>query len=440
MPKIIHENWMLGQRGVNLVERIVLDMGFTWEATRVDAGIDGQIEIRDPATGAMKNWILRAQVKERQSFIRETAESFEFVCDEADLGYWLGGTTPNILIVCRPSTDEAYWISIREYFRDPAARKSRRALFNKQKNRFCKDSASEFVALARPKDSGLYLEPPHKSEVLHANLLPVTRLPKCVYLAETKFRQHREVFVVLQHDGAAGLGEFILRRKEIVSVHDLSQPVWKDVCDATTVQEFSFSDWAEELLEERDSEVRDLLHRCLDEMTWRMGMKFNGKDRCFYFRKSEHQKHVRKRVRSLTREMPRGLVTEYYSGKPPQLRGYKHAAFRGEFRKFGERWFLEVTPTTFYTVDGKRRKSNSDQLRKGIKQIERHAAVSGHMQMWSELLAETQQTELLGRPYEHLAFDRWEQCICPASLPEQLWKARAAADDAAVDQFLRLNL
>jgi len=115
MPKIIHENWMQGQRGVNLVERIVLGMGFTWEATRVDAGIDGQIEIRDPTTGAMKNWILRAQVKERETFIRETGESFEFVCEEKDLDYWLGETTPNILIVCRPSTDEAYWISIRDW-------------------------------------------------------------------------------------------------------------------------------------------------------------------------------------------------------------------------------------------------------------------------------------------------------------------------------------
>src|SRR5439155_5170898 len=145
MSKIIHENWIQGQRGVNFVERVVLDMGFTWEATRVDVGVDGQIEIRDPTTGAMKNWILRAQVKERQSFVRETPESFEFVCDEDDLSYWLGGTTPNILIVCRPSTNEAYWISIRDYFRDPVVRKSRRVLFDKRKNRFSKDSAPELI-------------------------------------------------------------------------------------------------------------------------------------------------------------------------------------------------------------------------------------------------------------------------------------------------------
>lgn len=440
MSKIIHENWIQGQRGVNFVERVVLDMGFTWEATRVDVGVDGQIEIRDRTTGAMKNWILRAQVKERQSFVRETPESFEFVCDEDDLSYWLGGTTPNILIVCRPSTNEAYWISIRDYFRDPVVRKSRRVLFDKRKNRFSKDSAPELIALARPRDSGLYLEPPRRPEALHANLLPVTRLPKYVYIAQTKFRRHREIFAVFSHDGIYGMGEFILRRKEIISVHDLARQEWKDVCDATTVQPLSFPEWANEDVEEREGEVRELLHRCLDAMTWRMGMKFDGKDYCFYFRKPEKQKEVRKRIRSQVREMPRGLVTEYYSGNPRQLRGYKHAAFRGEFREFGERWFLEVTPTTFYTIDGRRRKANSDQLRKGIKQIERHAAVSGHMRMWSELLAESQQTEFLGAPYKHLAFSPWEKLIVPVSLPEKAWKARAAADETAVDEFLRLNL
>jgi hypothetical protein len=440
MAKYIHENWMQGQRGVNLVEKIVLDMGFTWEATRVDAGIDGQIEIRDPTTGAMKNCILRAQVKERLSFVRETPESFEFVCDENDLDYWLGGTTPNILIVCRPSCDEAYWISIRDYFRDPEARKSRRIVFDKEKNLFSKDSGPDLVALARPKDSGLYLEPPRQPEALHANLLPVTRVPTYVYTADTRFRRHRPVFDVFKEDKIFGLGEFILRRKEIISVHDLHDLQWKKICDTTTVQRFSFPEWADEDLEERESEVRELLHRCLDGLTWKMGMKFNGKDHCFYFRKSEQQREVRKKVRSTTKDVPRGLVTEYHSGKPRQLRGYKHAAFQGEFRKFGERWFLEVTPTTFYTFDGKRRKANSDQLRKGIKQLERHAAVSGHMRMWSELLADSQQTEFLSAPYPYLAFGPWEKLTVPVSLPEQAWKARAAADEAAVDEFLRLNL
>ncbi len=440
MPKFIPENWIKGQRGVNLVEKIVLDMGFTWEATRVDAGIDGQIEIRDLTTGALKNWILRAQVKERQSFLGETADSFSFICDENDLDYWLGGTTPNILIVCRTSTNEAYWVSLRDYFLDGDRRKSRRVVFRKHENRFSKDSAADLVALARPRDSGLYLQPPRQPEVLHANVLPVTRLPENVYIAETRFRKHGPIFAILNADKLFGNGEFILRRNEIISVHDLRHHQWSKVCETATAQPTSFKEWAEEDLEERESEVRELLHRCLDALTWKMGMRFNGKDHCFYFRKPEQQKEVRKNIRSKSKEARRGLVVEYYSGTPRRLRGYKHAAFRGEFRRFGEEWFLEVTPTTFYTFDGKRRKANSDQLRKGIKQIERHAAVSGHMKMWSELLAETEQTEFLDTSYRHLALGRWQELTLPVSLPEKAWKARASADEAAVDKFLELNL
>ncbi len=41
--KKIHKNSLLGQRGINLIERRVLEMGFIWYPTgSVEAGIDGQ--------------------------------------------------------------------------------------------------------------------------------------------------------------------------------------------------------------------------------------------------------------------------------------------------------------------------------------------------------------------------------------------------------------
>ena len=45
MSKKIHNNDILGQQGINLIEQIVLDMGFMWYPTGgVEAGIDGTIE------------------------------------------------------------------------------------------------------------------------------------------------------------------------------------------------------------------------------------------------------------------------------------------------------------------------------------------------------------------------------------------------------------
>ncbi len=48
--KKILDNSLLGQRGLNLIEKIVLEMGFIWTAGTIEAGIDGIIETRDPAT------------------------------------------------------------------------------------------------------------------------------------------------------------------------------------------------------------------------------------------------------------------------------------------------------------------------------------------------------------------------------------------------------
>ena len=108
--KKISRSDIIGDKGIALIHRLVLDMGFVWNATGLEAGIDGYIEIRDDTTGEVTNCVLQVQSKATAaSFTAETPDTFEFVCDERDLGYWLGGNSPVILIVSRPDTNEAYW-------------------------------------------------------------------------------------------------------------------------------------------------------------------------------------------------------------------------------------------------------------------------------------------------------------------------------------------
>lgn len=127
MPgKTIHVNTIKGQQGINLIEAIVYDMGFVWYPTgQVEAGIDGYLEIRDPVTGAVTNSIIQVQSKATdRPFVAASEISFEYQCDAEDLKYWMAGNAPVILIVARPSTREAYWVAIKEYFSDPVRLKS----------------------------------------------------------------------------------------------------------------------------------------------------------------------------------------------------------------------------------------------------------------------------------------------------------------------------
>src|SRR5688572_13495263 len=100
--KIVRPQAITGQRGANLIERVVLEMGCTWVATpgAFDAGIDGNIELRDPNTSAMLNTVVRVQSKATlAAFNGETPKHLEYTCDERDLAYWLSGNTPVVLVV-----------------------------------------------------------------------------------------------------------------------------------------------------------------------------------------------------------------------------------------------------------------------------------------------------------------------------------------------------
>ena len=82
-----------------------------------DAGIDGFIEIRRTDTNEATNFILQVQSKATiREWENESSEGFDFRCEERDLAYWLQGNAPVILVVSRPESRKAYWVSIKGYF------------------------------------------------------------------------------------------------------------------------------------------------------------------------------------------------------------------------------------------------------------------------------------------------------------------------------------
>jgi hypothetical protein len=145
---------------------------YSWHDRRVDAGIDGEIDLRDPATEVALNRLILVQSKAKdQPFTRETATSFEFLCSPAYLAYWMDGNAPVLLVCSHPSTDEAWWVSIRDYFADPTRRASLRVHFDKRTMRFDASAATALFDLAMPAECGLYLPPPPRRELLTSNLL-----------------------------------------------------------------------------------------------------------------------------------------------------------------------------------------------------------------------------------------------------------------------------
>ena len=133
-----------GHKGVLLIDGVVTKMGwlFTPTLAHTDGGVDGFIEIRRNETNELTNLILQVQSKATsKDWVAETDDSFEFRCSDRDLAYWLQGNTPVILIVSRPDTNEAYWISVKDYFKGLPARKAKKIRFDKRANRFDENAA-----------------------------------------------------------------------------------------------------------------------------------------------------------------------------------------------------------------------------------------------------------------------------------------------------------
>ncbi|MEH1835075.1 MAG: DUF4365 domain-containing protein [Nostoc sp.] len=202
--KKIGQSDIIGQQGINIIEEVVLSMGFLWYPTGgVEAGIDGIIEIRDFQTGEVTNCILQVQSKATQKTLlqAENENSFEYRFEERDIDYWLQGNAPVILIVIKTSTKEAFWIAVKDYFCDAKRRQSKKVTFDKRFNRFDVNARDALIKLAVPQNSGLYLAPRPKIEKLYSNLLRVSQLAEHLYTAYTFTEDESKACSALQKVG-----------------------------------------------------------------------------------------------------------------------------------------------------------------------------------------------------------------------------------------------
>lgn len=433
MPKRIERRKLTGQLGINLIERIVLRMGYAWHPSNseLDAGIDGIIEICNPSTGEATNCIIQVQSRALGSFTAETETSFEYVCDQRDLTYWLTGNVPVILIVSRRNSDEAYWVAVKDYFHTQDRRKERRIYFQKRSDQFSEECANALCKLAVPRKLGLYFAPRPYEETLWSNLLRVTRFPEMVYSAETKFRLPRQVWSHVRTNGLSVSGEWILHDKRILSVHDLRTEPWTSLCHSATLDAKRIEEYS--LAEARDIQnlfVR-LLHQCLKEKLSPLFVAFHQDRELFYFKATPKLTPRRLSYPSL-KELTARVVFGPYKSKTTadRIAYYRHSAFEPAFFRFEDVWYLQVTPTYLFTSNGYKESRFAAERMSGIKRLERNGAVLGQLLMWTECL--TAAPTLYDAEYPHLAFQRPEVFTVPVGIDESEWMSTEDEDTRAI--------
>jgi hypothetical protein len=388
-PKKISQNDIVGELGINLVQKLCLEMGFLWHSTGLEAGIDGYIEIR-LETGEVTNCIIQVQCKATERpFEAETPSTLEFRCSAKDLNYWLAGNAPVILVRCRPRTNEAYWVSLKDYFSDLTLRKSGKVVFDKTRDRFDVTAKSALQRLATPADSGLYLGTHPKPEIIFSNLLELASLPKHYYVAATEYRTPGEVFATLHEFTRIVHGEWILGSKMLTSFHDLSTQPWTSVCDRGSVEELDTSEWAQTEDPIRQRQFVQLLNACLRSRLYRKSVKFSRESQCYYFRATQDLSEREYAYQSREHKTSRSVFKGYpKKSDHTQMSYYRHSAFEGRFVRYGRTWYLQITPNYHFTRDGERLSRFAPDLLSGIKRLETNQAVHGQVVMWAHLLTD----------------------------------------------------
>lgn len=389
--KKITSQSILGQRGINLIEKVVLGMGFAWHQTNqsLEVGLDGFIELRNPQTGEALNSVVFVQSRATDGeFTAETASAFEYVCDERDLNYWMRGSAPIILVRSRPKTDEAYWVSIKDYFVDLAVRASKKIHFDKVANRFDAAAKEHLVKLSVPENSGFYLPTEPKRERLYSNLLRIERFPPKIYIADTEFRFDWEIKQAFRRAGMRMGGEWFLKDKKIYSFYDLGEQEWASICDQGTAEGFDAAEWGYSTDELRRKDFVRLLKLSLDRKLHHLDVEFHSKMEIYFFRLPAGFKFWKVFYRSIQKNTSRKAVEYYPNKKDPARPGYyRHLAFAAQFLFIEGKWYLELTPTYYYTRNGTIRMANYEALLSGIKTKERNSAVLGQTFFLGEYLS-----------------------------------------------------
>ena len=419
-PKKISHQDITGDRGIALIHSIVGEMGFVWNPTGLEAGIDGYIEIRDAITGEMTNFIIQVQSKATdKDFQAEMEDGFDYYCDSRDIDYWLGGNAPVILVRSRPSSNEAYWVSIKDYFKDLSKRSSNKVHFIKDKNKFDVNVRNSLFEIATPNDSGVYLSPLPKTEKLISNMLPVKYFGKKIYIAETKYRSHKSVWEELKKFTKSNIGgEWILKNKQVISFQDLNEFPWNKIC-TSEAEEFDSSEWSESDNIDRKNEFINLLKLALAQRL-SPDVRYHKDFEYYYFVATRNLRSKELKYKSLVQQTKRAVFQVYRRAKDPtQVSHYRHSAFFGQFFRYNNIWYLEITPSYHFTSDGHNTFLFREDQLTGIKQLERNPAVLGQVVMWADYLQD--KPDLFIQPYSFLQFGELERFVIEAGLDDKSW-------------------
>lgn len=286
---------------------------------------------------------------------------------------------------------------------------------------------------AIPQNSKLHLAPRPKLEKLYSNLLRVSQLGEYLYTAYTFTEDESKAYSALQKIGRNLGQEWLLIENFVLSFHDLRDSPWAEICDLGTVEQHGVEEWSLSNLLERQQQFVWLLNKTLSEKV-KADLSFDKKKKCYYFKPTNDLSARRYYYRSLAKKTHRDVFLPYFKkNSSDQVAYYRHSAFEAQFIRIDSNWFLEITPTYYFTRDGYTRDKFEQEHLSGIKRLEKNPAVFGQLIMWAEYLITPAQTDLFITNYPFLQFfDSLETYDIKFGINDDVWLSNEDDETSAL--------
>lgn len=445
-PKTISNAQVIGEQGAAVVKERAHDMGFLFSTYgQVEAGIDGLIELRDSLTGEVGGRLVAVQVKTRDDrrYTAETDDAFEYLCEPEDVGYWQQSNLPVIVVMVRLSDRSAYWKLVPK---TGAASdiETRRLRIDKSTDKFDKDAADAIIQLAVDQaEPGVWVPPSRQTDQLFFNAVKVL-LPETVQVAATTYRHGRDALKALLELTDNPPFEWAARGGRLITFLDIENSLLRHVVDTGSIEVLPVDEFA---LHDDDDEYRffvELLYRTLrsqldPKLMWSRDL------RLYYFPAATPGIDRKYRYMSLKNETSRDVVKA--KRRPDNSIAYvRHSAFRPQFCRSFDEWYLTITPSYVFTWDGVRRDRYAGERISKLKRLENNASIRGQFLMWRSLLTgmgkEPRQQDLLKPDVEAetplVRFEALEALELPVSVPDDLWSSRDVNPPEGNDEELPL--
>jgi hypothetical protein len=206
----------------------------------------------------------------------------------------------------------------------------------------------------------------------------------------------------------------------ILSFQQLNEKPWSQVCVRDSVQAIRLSHFETATDRDERNHFVQLLNRCLEVKLRRDGVWYERNRELYYFAPTEKLRTRKLSFQSIAQHSTRTVFEAYRHRETGDVRFCRHAAFQGYFCRFDGAWMLEVTPTYYFTRDGRNPDRYEADRLKGIKRLDRHRAVLGQLLAWTDFLTAPGES-LFQKAYPHFQFTRPDTFVTPVGIDDKQW-------------------